>query len=158
LKGGQIMMDKRLSNNLLTYWNEIKKNQDSLPNIDFLDVKHPLINEIWDKCLLATITDLSDLTLKFEYIGSGIIELFGNNFEATSKERTNLSYNPITKILGKTKAISFVNNPRAITDSGTYELIDGKITKYRSCLLPFGENNTLNHIVIGFTWKVSTYD
>ncbi|KKB96778.1 hypothetical protein SZ25_00127 [Candidatus Arcanobacter lacustris] len=152
------MMDKRLSNNLLTYWNKIKENQDMMPHIDSLDVKYPLINEIWNKCLLATITDLTSMTLKYEYIGTEIIELFGNNCDTISKDRSNLSYNPMTKILGKTRAINFIKKPRAITDNGTYELMDGKIIKYRSCLLPFGKNNELDHLVIGITWKLSTYE
>jgi hypothetical protein len=152
------MMDKRLSNNLLNYWNSIKKGDDAFPEIDFFDIKSTLISEIWNKCLLITINDINNMTLKYEYIGADIAAVFGDDCEDTSRERFSFSYNPLTKILGKTRAISFMKNPRAIKDSGNYELVDKKIIKYRSCLLPFGKDNILKQLVIGISWKVSTYD
>ena len=152
------MIEKKLVNNMINYWNSLDLGDTAIPTIDKLNIESPLIKEIWDKCLSATITDQNKMSLRYEHIGSEVKDLFGDNCEALELKEASLSYNPVTKIIGKVKAQSVKKNIKPVTDSSYFELPDGRIIRYRSCLLPFGKGEILENVIIGFSWKISIYN
>ena len=44
-------------------------------------------------------------------------------------------------------------NPAPLVDMGQFVSERGKIIKYRSCLLPFGTQGVVTHIVVGLSWR-----
>lgn len=157
------MIEKRLTYRLIKYWNQMR-GSSTLPEIERLDIYvtdverlgtlSESISDLWNKCLLISITEKNPLAVKYQYIGTELLSLFGRDFVGKVENFSDLSYTPITKLLGKTRTPSFIQEPRPLIDEGKFEFIDKKIIKYRSCILPFGTGaNDLTHLIIGMTWR-----
>ena len=46
-----------------------------------------------------------------------------------------------------------IATPQVMYDQGQFVNERGKIVKYRSCLLPFGKDGKVSHILAGLSWK-----
>ncbi len=46
-----------------------------------------------------------------------------------------------------------IATPKALYDEGQFVNERSKIVKYRSCLLPFGKEGKVTHILAGLSWR-----
>jgi hypothetical protein len=51
------------------------------------------------------------------------------------------------------KIADVITKPEPLFDQGQFVNERSKIVKYRSCMLPFGVDNKVTHVVIGLSWR-----
>ena len=44
-------------------------------------------------------------------------------------------------------------SPTPLLDTGQFVSETSKVIKFRSCLLPFGTEERITHVVVGFSWR-----
>ena len=145
------MRDQRLSDRLTSYWNDIRGDAE-MP--DFSRLNSSTISEIWQQCILFTVQHSDDgksaPTLSFYNIGEKLEPIYGKNLFGkmfSAQRRHFQGANIITKIN------VMIQRPKPLFEEGEFVNENNKLVKYRSCLLPFGTNGVVTHVVAGLSWK-----
>ena len=142
--------EQRLAERLLSYWNILRKDEQ-MP--DFSHFNASAIEDIWQNCVLFTVApsvDNKTAALNFYQIGdklSGIYaaSMVGRSFTAGQKHFQGAA------IVRRMEQI--LDKPEPITDVGQFINEKSKIVKFRSCLLPFGRNGKVTHVITGLSWR-----
>lgn len=139
--------ERRITLRLLAYWEKIR---GSKPMPREQDIDPDDIQDLWDNCLLIHTKDLGQADYNFTYIGSKIIEAYTGNI-AESDHSQLVSVNA-----GKLAACyrQVVESRKPLTDEGEFINLHGDLIKYRQCLLPLGEGDTVSAIFGGMRYKV----
>lgn len=142
--------EQRISERLLSYWNVLRKD-DPMP--DFSHFNASSIADIWQQCVLFTVApsvDNKPSSLNFYQIGDKLSSIYnssmvGRSFTVGQKHFQGAAIvRRIDEILAK---------PEPITDVGQFINEKSKVVKYRSCLLPFGRNGKVTHVITGLSWR-----
>ena len=142
--------EHRLPERMLSYWNTLRKDA---PMPDFSRFNASAIADIWQQCVLFTVApsvDNKTSALNFYQIGDKL----GSIYSANMVGRT---FNPGQKHFQGAAIVrrmeEILVNPEPITDMGQFINENSKVVKYRSCLLPFGRNGRVTHVITGLSWR-----
>ena len=144
------MNEHRLPDRLISYWNIIKK---ELMIPEFSQLNSSVIADIWQQCILFTVSPAVEnkpFTLNFYQVGDQVRDIYGKDMVGRSFNTAQRCFQgaAIVRRIGET-----IDNPVPITDSGQFVNERSKIVKYRSCLLPFGRDKKVSHVLVGLSWR-----
>jgi hypothetical protein len=142
--------EHRLTERLLSYWNVLRQ-EEIMP--DFARFNASAIDDIWQQCVLFTVSPTAEgktASLNFYQIGDKLGSIYnsgmvGRTFTSGQKHFQGAA------IMRRMEEI--LANPVPIQDMGQFINEKSKVVKYRSCLLPFGRNGKVTHIITGLSWR-----
>ncbi len=144
------MNEYRLVYRLITYWDTIKK-ENPFPNFSHFNAS--ALADVWQQCVLLSLQPMIAgklPVLSFQMVGDNLVSIYG-------KDALGKTFNPTHRSFQGAKVVSRVGeliaNPAPIIDMGQFVSEQGKIVKYRSCLLPFGRQGIVTHVVAGLSWR-----
>ncbi len=144
------MHDHRLGDRLLNYWNSTRKD---LPMPDFGHFNPSSIADIWQSCILFTVSPevgSKPFVLNFYQIGDKLRGLYSGDMVGRSFNTAQRHFQgaAIVRRIGEV-----IENPAVLTDVGQFINERSKVVKYRSCLLPFGRDGRVTHVIVGLSWR-----
>jgi hypothetical protein len=144
------MNEHRLSERLTGYWNTLRKDQ-IMP--DFGHFNASLIDDIWQQCVLFTVSpevENKPYVLNFYQIGDRLRSIYGIDMIGRSFNTAQRHFQGAA-IVRRVEEI--ISNPAPVNDIGQFINERSKVVKYRSCLLPFGRDGKVSHVVTGLSWR-----
>ncbi len=144
------MSDHRLPDRLATYWNGLRK-ELVLP--DFSQFNASAVSDIWQSCILFTVSppvEGKPSTLNFSQVGDKVREIYGKDMVGRSFTTNQRNFQGAAIVR---HAETILANPTVLTDNGQFVNERSKMVKYRSCLLPFGRDAKVTHILVGLSWR-----
>jgi hypothetical protein len=142
--------EQRTADRLLGYWEVIRKG-DQMP--DFSRFNASAIDDIWQQCVLFTVApevDNKPAVLNFNRIGEKLRGIYSNEMLGRS---FNAGQRHFQGAAVMRRVDEIIKNPVPLTDIGQFINDKSTVVKYRSCLLPFGRNGKVTHIVTGLSWR-----
>lgn len=143
------MYEKRLTQRLTRYWDTLKKEETMPP---FQKFNPSAIDDIWDHCLLLAVNDNNPDKLSYSYyrMGDKVKGLYkGDVIGQTVNPKMKGSQGAgIVKKVGEV-----LENPEPFYDNGQFINGNNKVVKFRSCMLPFGSNGHVTHVIVGLSWR-----
>lgn len=145
------MIENRLVHRLESYWNLLRK-EKTMP--DFAQLNTSMISDIWDQCALFTVQHSAESakpSIHFNAIGEKLLTIYSRDMlgRSMTASQTNFQGAAILK-----KAYDVIGNPTFLIDQGQFVSQNGKVVKYRSCLMPFsGKDSRVSHVVVGLSWR-----
>lgn len=144
------MHDKRLTNRLITLWENIRKDR-AMPEAAWFNPAS--VDDIWNQCFklkregaAATFSNYC-----YEYMGSMIAEAYGQDLTGKTVNAQSKHF-PGARIISKIDGLGVSFAP--LMEEGQFINTHGKVVKFRSCLLPFGNaGNELTHVIGGVSWR-----
>jgi hypothetical protein len=147
----QNIYEKRLTERMRVYWENISDNQD-IPLYSRFNPNS--LGEIWDSCLGIKVTNSNGKNI-YQFSHEGI------KIKQTLEKDLKFKYiNPSDNsgIINK----SFINSldecldqRKIIMSSGQFVTDKGRIVKYRDCILPFKKmDGKIDTLIVGISWKV----
>jgi hypothetical protein len=145
-----IMNEHRLSDRLLLYWNGMRKD---LPLPDFSHFNASAIADIWQSCVLFTVSPAVEnkpFVLNFDQIGDKVRDIYGNEMVGRSFNTAQRHFQGAAIVRRMEETIE---SPAVLNDVGQFINERSKVVKYRSCLLPFGRDGKVTHVLVGLSWR-----
>ena len=109
------------------------------------------IEDLWQKCMKIEVQPGQDgKTYTYRYMGADIIKMFGRDYTNTDINRKIYNKYPFG-VLVKTMDQALETSTLVIDEN---QLVNemGKVIKYRSCVLPFGnETKGITHFIVGIS-------
>lgn len=149
-EGLHIMADHRLTDRLTNYWTLLRKES---PMPEFAQFNLSAISDIWQQCILFTVqhgAGSSPTTVNFYKIGDQVKSLYGSDM-AGRTVYPGMNHFQGASVVRRVGEV--LTSPQVIYDQGQFVNERSKIVKYRSCLLPFGKDEKVTHIVAGLSWR-----
>jgi hypothetical protein len=143
-------VDHRLADRLITYWNGLRKDA---PLPDFGHFNASSIADIWQQCVLFTVSPAVEnkpFVLNFYQVGDKIKPIYGNDMIGRSFNTAQRHFQGAAIVRRMEETIE---SPSVLTDVGQFINERSKVVKYRSCLLPFGRDGKVTHVVVGLSWR-----
>jgi hypothetical protein len=144
------MQEHRLTDRLTTYWNNLRKDKD-IP--DFAQFNSSAIDDLWQQCILFTVIPTTEGRaphLNFYRIGDKLKPIYGH-------ETVGKAFNPAQRHFQGAAVVRKIDevlaNPTPVVDIGQFIGENSKMVKYRSCLLPFGRDSLVTHVIAGLSWR-----
>ncbi len=145
------MNDNRLTVRLMDYWKRLKKD-DVIP--DFKKNNPAMIEDLWEQCFVLSVVPPNCSGYKYEYIGKEIKKIYlkdllGMTFDLKNGQFPNSVIVPKLQVMN---TLIDIKTPQE--DSGQMPIAGGKIIKYRTIMLPFGnEKSGITHVVVGVSCR-----
>lgn len=145
------MHEKRLTTRLITYWEKLK-GDDFCPGYEQLNPS--ALDDIWNNCLVLHAQPSVGEKRPYTYVHCGelISQAIGKDLRGQTMT-TNMRFFPGAKIIKRIDEVVAQASPSPLLDDGQFVNDAGKVVKYRACLLAFGANNIVSHVVIGVSWR-----
>lgn len=144
------MLEKRLTERLITHWNSLKK-EEYCP--EFSRISLAPIADLMPNCLLMRAQPLAEsLAIRYLYseIGDKAAAVFFRN-PLNTHFSTSMQIMPAARLMRRMDELTIRSEP--IVDEGHFVNERSKTIKFRSCLLPFGSNGQLTHVLVGLSWR-----
>jgi hypothetical protein len=127
--------------------------EDVMP--DFAKFDQSKVQDVWQNCIVLIPIPKTDnkpqRTLQFKHIGDKVNSMLGDasvGSYVVAKARQFAG----SKIISRVEEV--IESPKPIEESGKFINKNDKVVKYRSCLLPFGnEYDGVTHILVGLSWR-----
>ncbi len=120
---------------------------------DFGHFNASAIADVWQHCVLFTVAPSYDerpFILNFYQVGDKVRGVYGNDMIGRSFNTSQRHFQGAAIIRRMEEVIV---NPAPLTDVGQFVNETGKVVKYRSCLLPFGREGKVTHVIVGISWR-----
>lgn len=142
------MHEKRLTQRLTNYWTLLKKDSLMPP---FQKFNPGAIDDIWDHCVLLAVNDNGEGGgYTYYQMGDKVKGLYHQDLTG---ERVNPKQKA-SRGAGIVQRVSeILDNPQPVYDSGQFINPGHKVVKFRSCMLPFGSNGKVTHVIVGLSWR-----
>lgn len=144
------MNEHRLADRLITYWNNTRK-EAKIP--DFAHFNPSSIADIWQQCVLFTVSpevENKPYVLNFYQVGDQLKGVYGKDMVGRSFNTSQRHFQGAAIVRRMEELIS---KPAPITDLGQFINEQSRVVKYRSCMLPFGRDGRVTHVLIGLSWR-----
>lgn len=142
------MHEKRLTQRLTGYWDRLRK-EDAMP--PFQKFNPSALDDVWDNCMLIAVNDSAPSpSYAYYQLGDKLRGLYGSDVAGqTMRPAVKTSQTAsIVKRVGE-----LVEKRTPVYDDGQFVGPRNKIVKFRSCMLPFGQENRVTHIIVGLSWR-----
>lgn len=143
------MQEKRYTQQLVSYWNEIRHGSD-MPDMDSFSPHN--IARIWDNCMVISVhpTD-DDVDYIYQYVGQDLVRVFGSD-PTGHQVLQHIPHMPTARIMSAIEENLQV--PKPVMIESEFLDKDGCEVKYRAALVPFGHNRgRITHFVTVLSWK-----
>ena len=143
------MLAKRLSDRLIKYWDLIRKDEP-LPRFEKFNSE--AVSDVWESCIIFKVNASSGKQNSYTFykIGRKVRDLY-------DEDLTGNTLNPRQRMFKGADIIrridDIIQDPKPMQDNGQFISADNKVVKFRSCLLPFGNDNEVTHVVSGLSWR-----
>lgn len=144
------MNEHRLPDRLIAYWNTLKRD---LPIPDFGHFNPSSVAEIWQNCVLFTVSPAvanKPFVINFFQIGDKLRSIYSSDMLGRSFNTAQHHFQGAA-ILRRIEET--IEKPVPLIDAGQYINERSNLVKYRSCLLPFGRDGKITHVVVGLSWR-----
>lgn len=143
------MLEKRLDDRLTKYW-ELLKKDEILPA--FGKFNSAALDDIWDSCVLFSVnkSNSDNKSYTFYRMGDKVRKLYNEDLTGNTLKPKQKAIKGATIVQ---RIDDVVTQLIPIHDSGQFVNDNQKIVKFRSCLLPFGTENEVTHVVAGLSWR-----
>lgn len=142
------MYEKRLTQRLTNYWTMLKKEEAMPP---FQKFNSGAIDDVWDHCILLAVNDNSEnASYTYYQMGQKVKSLYQKDVTGqpvNPRQRADRSAGIIRRV-GEV-----IKNPEPFYDGGQFVNASNKVVKFRSCMLPFGQNGQVTHVIVGLSWN-----
>ncbi len=140
--------EKRITLRLMGYWDSLHKD-NLLPDIKKFNPHS--IEEIWPYCFRVSLQPGKAKAYKYDYMGPPLARLYGQDMTNLTVD-TRMSNFPGSVLHGRLDEVTETKSPAK--DENHMLTAEGKMVKYRACLIPFGnEKKGVTHIVAGLTCR-----
>lgn len=142
--------DHRLTDRLTSYWTLLKKD-GVMP--DFAQFNSSAISDMWQQCILFTVqpgANGSPASVSFYMLGEQAKKIYTGDMAGRSIQPGMRHFQGAAVVRRVDQVIAA---PQVIYDQGQFVNERSKIVKYRSCLLPFGKEGRVTHILAGLSWR-----
>lgn len=143
-------MEHRLTERLIHYWKTISR-EATVP--DFAQFNISAVDDIWQQCILFTVqpwVEGKPHSLSFTKVGEKVRTLYSTDMVGQTFNTSQRHFQGAAIVR---KMEDVFTTPSTLIDVGQYINDNGKVVKYRSCLLPFGRDNRITHVVVALTWR-----
>lgn len=144
------MEPQRLTDRLVSYWNIIRK-ESLMP--EFAHFNKSALDDIWQQCILFTIQPTAEYAspmVNFYTVGEKVKSLYTRDMTGQTITAGQKHFQGAALVK---KVADVIAKPEPLFDQGQFVNERSKIVKYRSCMLPFGTNTKVTHIVVGLSWR-----
>ena len=142
------MHEKRLTQRLTGYWERLRKEEAMPP---FAKFNPSALDDAWDSCMLIAVNDSAQPPSYAYYrMGEKVRRLYGGDVAGQSM-RPSAKTSQSAKIVKRVDELMTSRQP--VYDDGQFVGPSNKIVKFRSCMLPFGHDNHVTHIIVGLSWR-----
>jgi hypothetical protein len=140
--------EKRITVRLMTYWGSLNKSE-GLPDIKKFNPHN--IEEVWPYCFRVSIQPGKARTYKYDYMGTPLAKLYGQDLTNMTVDSRMSSF-PGAMLHTRLDEVAISKIP--IQDENHLLTAEGRLIKYRACLLPFGDGkHGVTHIIAGLTCR-----
>ena len=142
------MQEQRLTYRLQSYWDMLRKDKQ-FPDPHKFDIS--AVEDIWPSCFRVSVGKQHPTTFTYEYVGEEVSAAYGKDLTGMTVD-PRVSFFPGSVLHRRLENI--VHTPKPMQDNGHLINYDGKIVRYRACLLPMGtEKDGLTHILCGVSFR-----
>lgn len=144
------MNEHRMADRLIGYWNNVRK-EASMP--DFAHFNASSIDDVWQYCVLFTVSpevDNKPSVLNFYQVGDKVRGIYGHEMVGRSFNTSQRHFQGATVVR---RMEEILRTPTPLSDVGQFINERSKVVKYRSCLLPFGRDGKVTHVIAGLSWR-----
>lgn len=143
------MIEKRLTERMTKYW-ELLRKDDVMP--PFAKFNSAAIDDMWGNCILFKVNKSTDAEKSYTFfrVGDGIKSLYKEDLIGNTLKAKQRMFKGATVIK---RIDEIIADPKPIYDAGQFANTNNKVVKFRSCLLPFGSENEVTHVVAGLSWR-----
>lgn len=146
------MQEQRLTTRLITYWENIK-GHDPLPI--YAKINPGALDDLWKNCLVLKTepaASAENLTYVYIHCGQEIAKAIGHNLSGR-RMTTNMKFFPGANIIKRIDEVANLKEYKPLLDDGQFVNDKNQVVKYRACLLAFGTQDIVSHILVGVTWR-----
>lgn len=141
--------EQRLIDTLIKHWRR-RKGEASLPVYEAF-APEALGDEIWQNCCAFSVQPSAEKWVYINnYVGDNLQKALGRDITGEVLTIAQQGFQA-ARILEK--AEEAVKSADPVTDAGHFINEQSKIIKFRSCLLPFGRDKKITHLVLGVSWR-----
>ncbi len=140
----------RLTDRLTHYWTLLKR-ESVMP--EFAQFNLSAISDIWQQCILFTVqqgTGGAPNSVSFYMLGDSAKSLYGGDMSGRAMYPSMKHFQGASIVR---RVDEIIANPQPLYDQGQFVSDKSKIVKYRSCLLPFGRDGRVTHVLAGLSWR-----
>ncbi len=144
------MSEHRLTERLTKYWDNIRK-ENNIP--EFAKFNASAIDDLWQQCILFVVNPTTEgrtPTLSFYMVGDKLKGIYGNDAVGKMFNPTQRHFQGAAVVR---KIDEIIAHPAPVIDVGQFIGENNKMVKYRSCLLPFGSDGVVTHVIAGLSWR-----
>lgn len=144
------MSQQRLTERLSSYWS-MHRNEGICP--EFQRISKASIADVWPSCLVIKLQPSGESGLaryQFAEIGELARSIFKDD-PTGQYFTTNMKVMPAARLIRRIGELEVTSEP--LMDEGQFVNEKNKIVKFRSCLLPFGSNGKVTHVLAGLSWR-----
>ncbi|MBN66077.1 MAG: hypothetical protein CMM94_00710 [Rickettsiales bacterium] len=138
---------KRIHERLEEYWDS-KKNGRAFPSE--VDIDPDEISDIWESCFLVKVEEQDGKPYQYTYLGQDLISAYGD--DQNEKEVCEKLVYPYSVSL-EHKFDEVVEQKKPVMEDAEFTNSNSIVVKYRSSMLPLGENGEVEYIIGGMKWK-----
>lgn len=145
------MYEQRLTSRLISYWEKLKGTAE-MPL--YAQLNPGALDDIWDNCMVLKIepSPAEKKNYVYTHCGSKIIEAIGQDITG-QRMSANMKFFPGAKIIKRIDEVSNLSTPTPLLDDGQFVNEKSKVIKYRACLLVFGAEKHVTHVIVGVSWR-----
>ena len=142
----QTLIERRLTLRLLAYWEKIRAGR-IMPLESDIDPED--LTELWPYCFLLHAKDLTQTDYNFTYLGDAVADAYKGSF-GHAQTAADLGLNAASITQGAHKVVT---TAKPFVEEGEFITLSGEVVKFRQCLLPLGEGQTVSGIFGGMRFK-----
>jgi hypothetical protein len=142
--------DHRLTDRLTNYWTLLKR-ENVMPEFGQFNIS--AISDIWQQCILFTVSQATENTpasVNFYMLGDQAKNIYGGDMSGRTVYPSMKHFQGASVVR---RMDEIIKDPKSLYDEGQFVNERSKIVKYRSCLLPFGKEGRVTHILAGLSWR-----
>jgi hypothetical protein len=140
---------QRINERLRSYWDELR---GARPFPSEREVDFTALDAVWKSCFLVKRDETQQIPFAYIYLGSDLIAAYGDDLGAREIcER--LVFPSSMSLLHKFEEV--VNTRAPVQQEDSFTNTKGLLIKYRSLMLPLGDetNENVQFIIGGMRWK-----
>ncbi len=144
------MIQQRLIERLISHWDLLKKSGNA-PEFSRLNISSLI--DIWPSCLVVREQPRGENGVplyQFVEVGDKLLSIFPDN-PVGSYFSSNMKVMPAARLMRRMSELTIDGAP--LVDEGQFVNQMSKVVKFRSCLVPFGTNDKITHVVVGLSWR-----
>ena len=143
------MIEQRLTDRLTKYWELIRKDAPFPPLESF---NSAAVDDMWSNCMLFAVgkTGDNEKTYTFYRMGERVKAAYGADMVGQSLHAKHRAFKGADVVK---RIDDIIIDPKPIYDAGQFVNPDNKVIKFRSCMLPFGKDSVVTHVIAGLSWR-----